>query len=63
MLTKCFARGPTDSCLWYARVSVVIVILGVTFLEHFIRWEQPMETLQFGAGMALAVGVLVLFQH
>lgn len=44
-------------------VSVVIVILGVTFLEHFIRWEQPVETLQFGAGMALAVGVLVLFQY
>ncbi len=44
-------------------VSVVIVILGVTFLEHFIRWEQPVETLQFGAGMAVVVGVLVLFQH
>src|SRR3712207_1702507 len=26
-------------------VSVVVVILGVTFLEHFIRWEQPLETL------------------
>lgn len=43
-------------------VSVVIVILGVTFLEHFIRWEEPLETLQFGAAMALVVGALVLFQ-
>ncbi len=44
-------------------VSVVIVILGVTFLEHFIRWEEPVETLQFGVGMALAVAALVLFQQ
>ncbi len=44
-------------------VSVVIVILGVTFLEHFIRWQEPVETLQFAVGMALAVAALVLFQH
>ncbi len=44
-------------------VSVVIVILAVTFLEHFIRWQEPVETLQFGVGMALTVAVLVLFQH
>lgn len=44
-------------------VSVVIVILGVTFLEHFIQWQEPVETLQFGAAMALVVGALVLFQH
>lgn len=43
-------------------VSVVVVILGVTFLEHFIRWEQPMETLMFGGAMALVIGALVLFQ-
>lgn len=44
-------------------VSVVIVILGVTFLEHFIRWEEPLETLMFGAALALVVASLVLFQH
>lgn len=43
-------------------VSVVVVILGVTFLEHFIRWEEPLETLQFGGGLALVVIALVLFQ-
>ncbi len=43
-------------------VSVVVVILGVTFLEHFIRWESPTETLQFGAALALVVAALVLFQ-
>ena len=44
-------------------VSVVVVILGVTFLEHFIRWERPLETLQFGAAAALVVAALVLFQR
>ncbi|MCU0493654.1 MAG: YqhA family protein [Chloroflexaceae bacterium] len=44
-------------------VSVVIVILGVTFLEHFISWVQPLETLMFGGAMALVVGSLVLFQR
>ena len=43
-------------------VSVVIVILAVTFLQHFIRWEQPFETLEFGLTMAGVVAALVLFQ-
>lgn len=44
-------------------VSVIVVILGVTFLEHFIRWEDAMATLQFGAAMALVVVALVFFQR
>jgi uncharacterized membrane protein YqhA len=44
-------------------VSVIVVILGVTFLEHFISWENPLATLQFGGAMALAVIPLVLFQR
>lgn len=44
-------------------VSVVIVILGVTFLEHFIEWTQPLETLMFGAALAVVVAALVLFQR
>lgn len=44
-------------------VSVVVVILGVTFLEHFVRWEEPRATLEFGAAMALVVIALVLFQR
>lgn len=44
-------------------VSVVIVILGVTFLGHFVRWDEPLETLQFGAALALVVGALVFFQR
>jgi uncharacterized membrane protein YqhA len=44
-------------------VSVVVVILAVTFLQHFIRWEDPLATLQFGAALALVSGALVLFQR
>ncbi|MEF2276966.1 YqhA family protein [Deinococcus sp. YIM 134068] len=44
-------------------VSVVIVILGVTFLEHFIRWDNPQETLYFAGSLALAGGALVFFQR
>ncbi len=44
-------------------VSVVVVILGVTFLEHFVRWREPLETLQFGAAMAVVVAALVFFQR
>jgi uncharacterized membrane protein YqhA len=44
-------------------VSVIVVILGVTFLEHFILWENAMTTLQFGTALALVVVALVVFQR
>lgn len=43
-------------------VSVVVVILAVSFLQHFVRWEQPFETMQFGLTMAAVIAALVLFQ-
>ena len=43
-------------------VSVVVVIMAVTFLEHFIQWQQAVETLLFGVSLAVVVGALVLFQ-
>lgn len=44
-------------------ISVVVAVLAVTFLQHFIRWERPLETLQFGGALALTVASLVLFQR
>ena len=44
-------------------ISVVVAVLAVTFLQHFIRWEEPAQTLQFGAALALTVASLVLFQR
>jgi uncharacterized membrane protein YqhA len=43
-------------------VSVVVVIMAVTYLEHFIRWDQAVETLLFGLSLGIVVGALVLFQ-
>ena len=43
-------------------ISVVIVILAVAFLEHFVRCENPAETLHFAAALAIVVASLVIFQ-
>lgn len=43
-------------------VSVVVVILAITFLEHFIRWDQAVETLLFGLSLGVVVAALVFFQ-
>ena len=37
--------------------------MGVTFLEHFIAWQQPAETFIYGVAMAAVVAALVLFQR
>ncbi len=43
-------------------ISVVVVIMSVTFLEHFIQWNKPTETLQFAGSLSVVVASLVLFQ-
>ena len=43
-------------------ISVIIVIMGVHFLEHFIQWVDPMITLQQAASLALVVTALVFFK-
>jgi uncharacterized membrane protein YqhA len=43
-------------------VSVVIVILAVTYLEHFIRWQEPVEIVLYGFSLAIVVAALVLYQ-
>ena len=43
-------------------VSVVVVIMAISFLEHFIQWQQAAEILQFGIAFSLVTVALVLFQ-
>jgi hypothetical protein len=43
-------------------ISVVIVIMGVHFLEHFIQWQDPMITLQHAASLGIVVAALVFFK-
>lgn len=44
-------------------ISVIIVIMGITFLEHFIRWDQAVETLLYAVSLAVVVTALVFFQR
>ncbi|HEV7334244.1 MAG TPA: YqhA family protein [Flavisolibacter sp.] len=44
-------------------INVIVVILSVTFLQHFILWKDPLQTLYNGASLALVVIALMLFQH
>lgn len=43
-------------------LNVVIVIMAVTFLEHFTRWRESWMVLQFGIAFALVVAAIVLFE-
>ena len=43
-------------------ISVVIVIMGVHFLEHFIQWTDPWITLQHAASLGIVVAALVFFK-
>lgn len=43
-------------------VSIVILIIAVTFLERFIRWGEPADMLMRAAAGAIMVSALVLFQ-
>ena len=43
-------------------ISLVVAILATTFLEHFIQWQKPLETLEFGGALSAVVIALVLFQ-
>lgn len=43
-------------------ISVVIVIMAVTFLERFIQPGEPVEVLQQAGALGIAVTALVLFK-
>ena len=43
-------------------LSVIIVIMGATFLQHFVRWKDPVRTLEFGGSLAIVVISLVSLQ-
>ncbi|NJM72247.1 MAG: YqhA family protein [Scytonema sp. RU_4_4] len=41
--------------------SVVVVMLGVVFLGHAVKWEGGMEILPYGLSIALVIGTLTYF--
>jgi|GEM_PF-3935062 len=40
-------------------ISVIILIMAVTFLEHIVEWKNPFDLLMFG--VAIAVVALILY--
>jgi len=42
-------------------VTVVVVVLGVTFLGHVVSWDGERDILPFGIAVALVVAALNLF--
>ncbi|MCL5284668.1 MAG: YqhA family protein [Nitrospirae bacterium] len=43
-------------------LSVIVVIMGATFLQHFVLWTKAAETLQFAASLAMVVLSLIALQ-
>lgn len=42
-------------------VSVIILVMAVTFVEHLVQWEKPVDTLLFGVATALVLSSLILY--
>ena len=43
--------------------NVIILVMGVTFLEHLIDWKNGLETMYFGIAVALVSAALVAFSY
>lgn len=44
-------------------VSIVILVMAITFLEHVLAWTDALSTLCFGLAIAVVSLVLVLFNR
>jgi len=43
--------------------SVVILVMGIIFLEHLVEWEDPQGTLFFGIGVTVVSTALIAFGY
>jgi len=41
--------------------SVIILVMGITFLKHLVEWTDPQGTLYFGIAVAAVSGALIAF--
>ncbi len=44
-------------------VSVIILILAITFTKNVVKWQKPVDTLLFGASIAIVIFVLILYHR
>ncbi len=42
-------------------ISTSVVVIVITFLEHIVVWENPIETLYFGGSIAVVIIAITLF--
>ena len=43
--------------------SVIILVMGITFLEHLVEWKDPQGTLFFGIAVAVVSASLIAFGY
>ncbi|MDD5473250.1 MAG: YqhA family protein [Candidatus Methanoperedens sp.] len=43
--------------------SVVILVMGIIFLEHLVEWKDPLGTLFFGISVAVVSVTLIAFSY
>lgn len=43
--------------------SVIILVMGIIFLEHLVEWHDPQGTLFFGIGVAVVSAALIAFGY
>ncbi len=43
--------------------SVIILVMGIIFLEHLVEWKDSLGTLFFGTSVAVVSASLIAFSH
>ncbi len=43
--------------------SVIILVMGIIFLEHLVEWKDPQGTLFYGAAVAVVAVSLIAFSY
>jgi uncharacterized membrane protein YqhA len=43
--------------------SVIILVMGIIFLEHLVEWKDPQGTLFFGIAVAVVAASLIAFSY
>lgn len=44
-------------------ISILVLVMGIVFVEHLVQWEKPVETLAFGAAIAVVILALLTFNR
>jgi len=42
-------------------IAATVMVIVITFLEHIVMWENPLETLYFGGAIAIVIAAITFF--